>query len=313
MAETKHSLIFGPVPSRRLGWSLGIDIIPFKSCTQDCIYCQLGKAPHPTTIERKSYIDVNELIEQLNAKISQGQTIDFITISGSGEPTLNIDLGTIIDSIRKISSIPIAIITNGTLLHLDQVRKDCAMADLVIPSLDAVNQQMFEKINRPHNDITFDKLVDGLKKFRNEYKGKFWLEVFLVKNINTDIKSLEFFRDIINQINPDKVHLNTAVRPTAEKDVNIADLEIMKNAVNIIGEKAEITADFAKQHKTDTKISVNEDTIIEMISRRPCTIDDITEGLQLNKNEIVKLISILLDRNKIKKDEIADKVYYKVN
>lgn len=311
--NNKHSLIFGPVPSRRLGWSLGIDIVPFKSCTQDCIYCQLGKAPHPTTTQRKSFINIDELIGQLKDKLSQGQTIDYITISGSGEPTLNIDLARVIDQIRQTTQIPVAIITNGTLLYLPDVRKDCSKADLVVPSLDAVNQQMFEKINRPNANITFDKLVDGLKQFRKEYKGKFWLEVFLIENINTDDQSLKQFKQLIEQINPDKVQLNTAVRPTAEKNVPAVTHDIMKHAVEILGPKTEITADFTKKHDTEQQTVISADAILEMLRRRPCSLEDIASGLQLNKNEIAKIIAVLLEQEKIIKEEILNTIYYKVN
>jgi len=214
----KSQYLYGPVPSRRLGLSLGVDVIPFKTCTLDCIYCQLGKTTCKT-LERKEYVPVGDVLAELKRLLDTGLQADYITIGGSGEPTLHSGLGRLIEGIKKITSIPVAILTNGTLFYLPEVRADCAAADVILPSLDAGDQQAFDTVNRPHEQITFDRLVDGLCALKNEYQGKIWLEVFCIDHFNTDSSQLAKIASAIKKIRPDKVHLNTAVRPTAEQGV----------------------------------------------------------------------------------------------
>jgi len=181
VAEEKKYL-YGPVPSRRLGLSLGVDIVPFKVCTLDCVYCQLGRASRKT-IERREYVPVKAVLAELKERLAQGVKADFITISGSGEPTLNSQLGELIDGIKKITDIPVAILTNGTLLYRQNVRADCAKADVVLPSLDAGDEQTFQKMNRPYSGLSIEKLIEGLLAFRNEFAGEFVLEVFFVEGL----------------------------------------------------------------------------------------------------------------------------------
>ena len=172
------------MPSRRLGRSLGVDIVPRKVCTLDCVYCQVGRSTE-ITVERKEYVAIEPVISELKSRIAKGLQADFITISGSGEPTLNSRLGDLIGEIKKITNIPIAVLTNGTLFFDASVRADCAKADVVLPSLDAGDEATFQKINRPHKDISIEKLISGLCQFRREYKGQIWLEVFFIEGINT--------------------------------------------------------------------------------------------------------------------------------
>ncbi|MCK4583355.1 radical SAM protein, partial [Candidatus Bathyarchaeota archaeon] len=165
----KHEYIFGPVPSRRLGRSLGVDLVPFKTCTCDCIYCQLGRTTNKT-IERKEWVPTDSVIEQFKEKLDSNP--DYITLSGSGEPTLFSQLEELISRIKDITDIPVAVLTNGSLLWLPEVRRTLKPADLVVPSLDAGSNQIFQYVNRPHHDITFSKMLEGLVKFRDEYDGK---------------------------------------------------------------------------------------------------------------------------------------------
>ncbi|MHC4423584.1 MAG: radical SAM protein, partial [Planctomycetota bacterium] len=188
MAEEKK-YVFGPVPSRRLGRSLGVDIVPFKVCTLDCVYCQLGSTINKT-IERKEYIPIEPVLAELKDRLDGGLQADFITVSGSGEPTLNSRLGELIDGIKKITDIPVAILTNGTLLYRGDVRADCAKADVVVPSLDAGDEETFRKINHPCSDISIEKLVSGLCAFRKEFAGQIWLEVFLAEDLNTNAEQI---------------------------------------------------------------------------------------------------------------------------
>jgi wyosine [tRNA(Phe)-imidazoG37] synthetase (radical SAM superfamily) len=177
--------LYGPVPSRRLGRSLGVDIVPFKVCPLDCIYCQLGRTVDKT-VERKEYVSIEPVLAELKDRLAEDLQADFITISGSGEPTLNSGLGRLIEGIKKITDIPVAVLTNGALFTDKSVRADCLQADVVLPSLDAGDEVAFRKINRQHPDINIEKLITGLCEFRNEFSGRIWLEVFFVEGLNTD-------------------------------------------------------------------------------------------------------------------------------
>jgi wyosine [tRNA(Phe)-imidazoG37] synthetase (radical SAM superfamily) len=280
--------LFGPVASRRLGLSLGIDIVPFKICSQDCIYCELG----PTTeksIERKDYAPIEDILAELKERLAEGLSVDFITITGSGEPTLNSRLGELVEKIKKITKIPVAILTNGTLFYRQDVRADCAKADVVVPSLDAGDEGVFEKINRPHPDINIEKLILGLCSFRDEYHGQIWLEVFLVEGVNTGVEQIAEIKEAIKRIRPDKIQLNTAVRPTAEAGIERVKPERLADIAKELGENCEVVTDFsaARRHK---KAQSKAEYVLSMLKRRPCSIEDICSGLGISREEAQKYI-----------------------
>ena len=286
--EKKYKHLFGPVPSRRLGLSLGVDIVPLKVCTLDCVYCQLGKTS-AKTIERKEYAPVGPVLAELKERLAERVKPDFITISGSGEPTLNSKLGEIIDGIRKITDIPIAILTNGTLLCREDVRKDCAKADVVMPSLDAGDDECFRKINRPHKDISIESLIEGLCEFRREFAGQIWLEVFFVEGLNTDAGQIAKIKTAIEQIRPDKVQLNTAVRPTAEPEIKRVTAENLQNITAQLGENCEVIADFSPQRHRK-HLEGKAEYVLSILKRRPCSLDDICAGLGIRQDEALKWI-----------------------
>ena len=207
MGEREY--IFGPVPSRRLGRSIGIDLVPFKTCTYDCIYCQLGRTTCKT-MQRKEWVPFYEIISQLKEKLYLRP--NYITLSGSGEPTLFSRCGELIYQIKEITDIPVAILTNGSLFWMPEVRKSLLNADLVIPSLDAGSQHLFQYVNRPHPEIFFDEMVEGLIRFREEYTGAYWLEVFLLAGVNTPEVEIEKLKACIHSIQPDRVQANTVTR-----------------------------------------------------------------------------------------------------
>jgi wyosine [tRNA(Phe)-imidazoG37] synthetase (radical SAM superfamily) len=303
--------LYGPVPSRRLGRSLGIDIVPLKHCTLDCVYCQLGRTTQKT-IERRDYVPVEAVLAELRDTLKKGLKADFITISGSGEPTLNSRLGDLIDGIKKITDIPVAIMTNGTLLYREDVRADCAKADLVVPSLDAGDEAAFRKVNRPHRDISIEKLVDGLVTFRKEFPGRIWLEVFLVEGLNTDIAEIDKIRGLIKRISPDKVQLNTAVRPTADPAIKKVDAEKLEIIARQIGDGCEVVADLPPRHSDKLMHSTAED-ILSMLKRRPCSLNDISSGLGIPPNEALKHITELQHRGLIDSEEKDGRTFFKAS
>ena len=299
------------MPSRRLGRSLGIDIVPLKHCTLDCVYCQLGRTTQKT-IERRDYVPVEAVLAELRDTLKKGLKADFITISGSGEPTLNSRLGDLIDGIKKITDIPVAIMTNGTLLYREDVRADCAKADLVVPSLDAGDEAAFRKVNRPHRDISIEKLVDGLVTFRKEFPGRIWLEVFLVEGLNTDIAEIDKIRGLIKRISPDKVQLNTAVRPTADPAIKKVDAEKLEIIARQIGDGCEVVADLPPRHSDKLMHSTAED-ILSMLKRRPCSLNDISSGLGIPPNEALKHITELQHRGLIDSEVKNDRTFFKAS
>jgi len=313
MAEEKKYL-FGPVPSRRLGRSLGVDVVPFKVCTLDCVYCQLGNTTNKT-IERKDYIPIEQVLAELKDRLNEGLQADFITLSGSGEPTLNSRLGELIDGIKKITDIPVAILTNGTLFYRADVRADCAKADVVVPSLDAGDEETFRKTNRPHRDISIEKLISGLCAFRREFAGRIWLEVFLVDGLNTDADQIAKIDGLIKRIQPDKVQLNTAVRPTAEAGVKKLDDEKLQAIADQLGERCEVVTDsLPSRHgeHIEGRETTPED-VLSMLKRRPCSFSDICSGLAIHRNEALKYIGHFQRQGLVDSEEKNGTTFFKAN
>jgi wyosine [tRNA(Phe)-imidazoG37] synthetase (radical SAM superfamily) len=295
--KTQSTQIYGPVPSRRLGFSLGIDIIPFKTCSLNCIYCQLGRTTKKT-IRRKQYFAVPEIMGQIKKKLSSGQRIDYITFSGSGEPTLNKILEKLIREIKKLTSVPVAVLTNSTLFSRKSMRKALMAADLVVPSLDAASQEIFIKVNRPHPSLKLEEIIEGLQKFRQEFKGSIWLEIMLVKGRNDSPSHIRKLKQAIAKIKPDKVQLNTVIRPPAERDARPLGPKDLEKIKKILGENCEIIARFSRE--AQESISENlEEAILSLIQRRPATLADISNSLGKHKNEIIKYLNFLLEEGKI--------------
>jgi len=303
--------IYGPVPSRRLGLSLGIDIVPAKICTLDCIYCQIGRTTEKSTV-RRDFFDVQTVLDELKARLEKGGQVDYITIGGSGEPTLNSHLGALIDGIRALTDVPVAIITNGTLLYRPDVRAECAKADLVMPSLDAGDAAVFEAVNRPDPDISIEKLISGLVQFRREFSGQIWLEVFLIEGINTDPEEIERIAAPIQRIRPDRVQLNSAVRPAAEKGIEAIGRDRLAAIARQIGDHCEIVG-AAPESRIDPHVERTCEDVISMLKRRPCSVEDICTGLGIHHHEVVKHIGSLLEQGVIVAECQGTTTYYRTD
>lgn len=302
------SQIFGPVPSRRLGFSLGVDTIPFKTCSLDCIYCQLGRTTNKT-VERKEYVMADGILKELEKILEKGKRIDYITFSGSGEPTLNSKIGEMIKRIKKLTSIPVAVLTNGTLLYLPQMQEALSHADVVIPSLDAVSQDIFKKVNRPHPSLNIDRIISGISSFSKEFKGKIWLEIMLVKGVNDSLEEMRKTAKITEDINLEKIQLNTVVRPPAEEFAQALSLEELKRIKAVLGEKCEIIAEFKREQQRAYKKDV-EDVILTMVKRRPVTVADIVNSLGVHQNEVIKYMEVLERESKVKNKLHNGRRYY---
>lgn len=303
----KRNYIFGPVPSRRLGRSLGVDLVPFKTCSYDCIYCQLGRTTNKTT-QQKEWVPIDIVIDQLKAKLSSKP--DYITLSGSGEPTLFSRLKDLISRIKDITDIPVAVLTNGSLLWQPKVRNALKSADLVIPSLDAGSSQIFQYVNRPHSNITFSKMLDGLVKFRDEYSGNYWLEVFLIAGVTTPKMEINRLKTCINAIHPDKVQVNTVTRPPAEDFAEPVSQKQLQTITEKLYEKAEVIADYSNVHKQQD-FSARREDVLTLLQRRPCSVEDVAAGLGLHRNEVVKYVEELSSEGKIEAKPQNQHIYYK--
>lgn len=300
--------LYGPVPSRRLGFSLGVDFIPFKTCSLDCIYCQLGHVSEKT-VTRKDYISPSEILSQIKKIIDSGVQIDTITFSGSGEPTLNAQIGKLIHDIKQLTKIPVAVLTNSTLLYRKEVREALSAADLVIPSVDAVTQNVFEKVNRPHLSLRISDVISGLKKFCQEFKGEIWIEVLLVKGVNDSSVHLQKLKAVLEELQPQRVQLNTVVRPPAESFASALSLDELEKIKNFIGGRCEIIATFDKTAQ-DLVEKSEEESILSMIQRRPMTLVDLASSLGLHRNEVMKHLQILDEKGDIRLVRHKGSVYY---
>ncbi len=235
--------IYGPVNSRRLGLSLGLSLTPYKVCNFDCVYCQLGKTIE-YSLERKEYIKIEDILDELrlwlNNNSAEAKKLNFITFSGSGEPTLNLKIGELIAKIKEITNIPVAVITNASSLGDSSVRRELLGSDLIVPSLDAVKPEVFAKIDRPAPGINIEDIIAGLINLRREFKAKIWLEVMLVKGVNDDLRHIKKLKEVIDQIRPDKIQINSPVRTTSEPNILPVDKNKLEKIKEILGEKCEI-------------------------------------------------------------------------
>jgi len=297
----QYHTLFGPVPSRRLGISLGVDLVPMKTCTLNCIYCECGKTSHLTS-ERKEYVSFEAVKKELTHYLANHARPDYITFSGSGEPTLNSKISDVIRFLKdRVPDVPVAVLTNGTLFPQKQVRSDIKDAVVVIPSLDAATEKIFNKINRPCPHLHVDTIIDGLIRFRKEYSGKIWLEIFIVPGMNDTTAELNALKLAIGKIKPDQVHLNTLDRPGSVSTLHTATREELEHVLDVFQmENAAIVAD-PPEHKA--LFAYRKDTaaaILGTIARRPCTSKDLSEILGLQVNEVDTCLNSLKAEKKIK-------------
>jgi len=302
-----YKYIFGPVPSRRFGRSLGVDLTPFKTCSQNCIYCQLGQTTRRTLI-RDEYHPLSEVICELKNWIESGAEADYITLSGSGEPTLHTGFGSILAYIKGNSKIPTAVLTNATLLNQADVRDSACLADVVKVTLSAFDQNSYEWVNRPHPELRFEQLIEGQKALRAQFQGELWMEVFLVNGINSSSTAVEKMAAIAAEIRPDRIHLNTAVRPPAEEFAASVPLDRLASLADMFRPRAEVITHF-KGSAPDRRIS-SPAAIYAMLKRRPCTADDIAAAIGLHLNEALKHLGHLLKEERVRVIRHRNAVYY---
>jgi wyosine [tRNA(Phe)-imidazoG37] synthetase (radical SAM superfamily) len=301
--------IFGPVPSRRLGFSLGVDVIPPKYCSFDCVYCQIGKTTN-LDIERRKFFDSGEVVNEVVKGAKEAGQVDYITFSGSGEPTLNSDIGLMIRRIKESVDTPVAVITNGSLLYREDVRNDLMEADVVLPSLDAASEDIFHYINRPHPLIDLKMIIDGLREFRREYKGLLWLEIMMMRDVNDDPEELKRFKETIERLNMDRIQLNTVTRPPTEEVRGTMGKEALQTACAYFGEKCEIVCSFEKSVGAGEETGGWEERVLEILGRRSMNLEDIVKITGVPYFEVKSRLGWLEREGAVRSYHFGDTVYY---
>ncbi|NHI94476.1 MAG: radical SAM protein [Candidatus Lokiarchaeota archaeon] len=304
--------VFGPVPSRRLGNSLGIDPIPSKICNYGCVYCQLGSTIKKTN-KRENFFPPDEILDEIkNALKRYSKRIDFITILASGEPLLYSNIGYIIKEIKKLTNIPTCLITNGALLADERVQDEILDFDVVMPTLDAGNEKIFLKINRPYHEIKFEKMIQGFISFRKKYSGQIWMEVMLIKGVNDTLDELNQIREKLFLIKPDRVYINIPIRPPTESWVQIPSKDAIKKANKLLGAYKDISNPESGDFNLFTKNF--EDELLAIISRHPLNLEQIMETFSnLSEEEIIKNLNELENMGKIKKILYQGKIFWQFN
>jgi wyosine [tRNA(Phe)-imidazoG37] synthetase (radical SAM superfamily) len=309
MSSPQKRFVFGPVPSRRLGRSLGVDLVPYKTCSYDCVYCQLGKTAEKT-VERKIHAPADAVIEQLREYLDKGDRPDVITVSGSGEPTLHQEIGKILNAVKEITDLPVAVLTNGSMLYRPEVREALMSADIISPNLDAGAAELFEIINRPHPEINFEDTVEGLRAFARDFEGRLLVEVFVLGRMNASPEELGKIARITDGLDSAVVQLNTVARPPAKEYALRVPEERLCELARLFRPAAEVIAEFRSGHREANAGRASERDVLEMLARRPATPEDIASGLKVDLIEAEKCVERLSAEQKIRSFKQGGKAYY---
>ena len=281
--------VYGPVPSRRLGRSLGVDLVPLKTCTYDCVYCQLGPTTDKT-VRRQRWLEPADVVARVRERLDSEP--DVIALAGSGEPTLYDGIGEVIAGIKELTDTPVVVITNGSLLGQPDVQRDLAEADIVVPSLDAPDDALFERVNRPATGLGLAPVVDGMVAFRQQFAGQRWLEVMLLGGLTGMPEVVERLAAIAKRIAPDRIQLNTAVRPPSEPSIHPVPPGQMASFAASFTPMAEVISRGAVSAED---LDADAEDVIALLSRRPCTMEDIASGLGIHHGEALKLVAPLTE------------------
>jgi len=299
--------VFGPVASRRLGLSLGVDLIPTKTCSYDCLYCQVGRTTC-LTAEPEFFVPLEQVLKELKESFGRRKP-DYVTFSGSGEPTLNCGIGEAIAFVKRESDLRVAVLTNGSLLWREDVRKRLLDADLIMPTLTTVNEQTYRKIHRPHPDLRLSEVIRGMRSLRGTYRGELHVEVMLLAGINDSDEELTGLRDALAEIAPDRIHLNTVVRPPADPGALSLDRKKMEEVRVFLGPKAEAVAFNPPKHRDQGWESVSA-ALVEMAKRRPVRVLDMAHALGRDEDEVERLVKGLMLKGHLRSQLHLDETYY---
>jgi len=287
-----------------------VDLIPFKTCSYDCVYCQLGRTTNKT-VERKDYFPIPDILAELEQKLADGISPDYISLAGSGEPTLHAGLGDLIGGIKARTKIPVAVLTNGSLLWRDDVRESLSQADLVIPSLDAGDEKIFQYVNRPHPDLAFDRMVEGLAAFTAGFSGEVRLEVFLLNGVTSGASEVRKIAEIARRIGPARVELNTVWRPPGEDFAFPVALDRMQALKSLFSGPVDIIGEWTGNGpRAGDTAGQGDEEILDLLRRRPCTREDVAAGLGLHINEAIKRLDKLDKSGHVRRTRVGSRTFY---
>jgi len=311
--KKKYKYLFGPVPSRRLGISLGVDLVPHKTCSFNCVYCECGRTTN-LTVTRKEYVPTQTVLSELNQFLSVKPKLDYITFSGAGEPTLHSGIGKIVRFLKdNFPFYQIALLTNGSLFYQPTLINEVKAIDLMLPSLDAATEQIFRKINRSVAELKIEAIIGGLAELRSQFNGQIWLEIFIVPGLNDAENEIAQLKKAIRRIKPDKIQLNTLDRPGTASWVQPADEQLLETVATRLDWPTEIIAKFKRREQISSYNQDIEDAVLQTIRRRPCTMDDLAAVLGLHQNEINKYIEAMLSSHKIRQEKMARGIFFKAS
>ncbi len=307
--DKKDQAVFGPVPSRRLGLSLGVDLLHPKTCTLDCVYCELGRTTRHTT-QRDRYRDPRLVLAEVEKRLAElDYPPDYITLAGSGEPTLHQDLGLVLRELKKLSPAKLAVLTNSTLCPDPKVRADLTEADVVVPSLDAASQAVFKKINRPANGLQINAIIGALEDLRVEFPGQIWLEVLFVEGFNDTPQEIRGIVEAAGRIRPDKVQLNTIIRPPAYPGARALSHERLSEIAGLFGSPTEVIA--PPHGRAGGDRGSRERLLVEMTRRRPLTLEDVAAAFGLQHDQARELLSGLVAREMMKEERFGNRIFFR--
>ena len=307
MTNDNRTHIFGPVPSRRLGLSLGVDLIPAKTCTFDCLYCEVGRTTD-RTLRMRPYVSVKEVLEQLRQKLLVCRP-DIITLAGSGEPTLHSEIDQIIDGIKAFTDTKVAVLTNGSLFWDDEVRRRVQGADIIMPTLSTAFDRTFKRIHKPHPELHLGAIIEGLKSLRSEYQGQLFLEVVFLSGINDSEEEEEALKDVIDTICPERIQINTVVRPPSDSKAKPLDREHLDDVMLLFGEKAEVIAGTPVSKEVSSG-QTSAEILLDTLKRRPLRAVDMVNSLDLDPDEVDDLLKGLLIKGSIHRQEHSGEIFY---
>ncbi len=294
-----YRYIFGPVLSRRLGLSLGVDLVEHKTCTLNCVYCECGRTTNLTLL-RKEYVKTQDVIYELSDFLSKSPGLDYITFSGSGEPTLNSKLGDVVKFLKEnFKEYKIALLTNGTLFTDESLIDEVKDVDLIVPSLDAASTEIFKRINRPHKGLKIERIIDGLINLREKFKNKIYLEIFIVPGLNDSEEEIKRLSDAVKRIKPDKIQLNSLDRPPAVQGIKKAEYSELIKIATYFEPIAEIVGRYEDKNLNVEPVDI-ENLIVETISRRPCTREELRAILSLRMKEVDSVLDRLINEKRVK-------------
>lgn len=307
--KKKASHVYGPVPSRRFGLSLGVDLLPYKTCSLDCIYCQLGRSK-TLTIQRNDFYPVDKILADVTHALETGPKPDVITLAGSGEPTLYKSLAELVKKLKKISDAPLMLLTNASLFYDPEVADAIQAIDILSPSLDACDEPTFERINRPEKTLHFDTVLTGLRTVLAHHPGEIHLEVMLVRGINDTDDQIEGMAKLLQSIRAHTIDINSPVRPPAYPGTLVCTADTLQKAQAAFGPRAKIIAGYKSDPEKTVARPPEEQKILDLLARRPCTVKDLHEALGCHPNELMQMLEHAERDRKIARQLIEGELYY---